>query len=115
MSVVGRCSIYEKRPQFCRDYPQPLHYLPEGCTFKFLGDKRAGECHAECCQEKCCCAIPREGGEPEGIAMDEFAGGLPCKHLVWAEAEDEMKTAEDEADSITSEIYDTLMPSIRGE
>jgi hypothetical protein len=47
--------------------------------------------------------------------MDEFAGGLPCKHLVWAEAEDEMKTAEDEADSITSEIYDTLMPSIRGE
>jgi hypothetical protein len=65
--------------------------------------------------ENNCCNYPRENGEPEGKAMDPMIGGMPCKHLVWVEGEDNFKTAEDEAPSITSEIYEELMPSIRGD
>lgn len=114
MPCVGRCRIYESRPQFCSDYPQAHHVLPSGCTYNFVGNERHGECHPEICLENNCCAWPREGGEPEGTSLDSYAGGLPCKHLVWVEEEDQEKIAEDEAPSITCALYEALMPSLVG-
>lgn len=111
---VGRCGIYENRPQFCRDYPTVTDHILPGCTYNFVGDERHGECQPELCQENNCCDYPREGGEPEGKSMDAHVGGLPCKHLRWVD-EETTKTAENEASSITSEIYEDLMPSIRGD
>ena len=75
MSCVGRCSIYEDRPQFCRDYPKVTDFIPERCTYHFVGEERRGECQPEVCQHHSCCAYPREGGEPQGKALDELAGG----------------------------------------
>ena len=112
MSCVGRCGIYNDRPDFCKVY-----FTPSGCTFTFEGDVRKGECQPDVCLENNCCNYPREGGEPEGVSMDSLIGGEPCKHLVWVEIEDNNKEAsgEDLAESITNELYETLMPSIRGE
>lgn len=91
--TVARCGIYESRPQVCKDYPKIDHYMLEECTYKFLGDKRSGEC---ACNVGACCNSPREGGEPGGTPLPFIAGGKPCKHLVWEskpldkEAEDPM-------------------------
>lgn len=115
MPCVGRCGIYESRPQFCRDYPRPGDFLPPACTYTFEGNVRKGECQPDICLENCCCNYPREGGEPEGKSLDELIGGVPCKHLVWHDTEDISKLAEDVAPSITDQIYEALKPSIRGE
>ena len=117
MPTVGRCGIYENRPQFCRDYPKVTDFLPEGCTYCFIGERRHGECDPTSCQENCCCAYPREEGEPEGASLDELAGGLPCRHLVWVDVEEEEKQADADYDdvSITGEIYDSVIPAIRGD
>jgi hypothetical protein len=80
----ARCGIYDKRPQVCRDYPKVDHYMPEECTFTFSGNERHGEC---ACGVGACCSSPRENGEPGGAALPALAGGKPCKHLVWDEAE----------------------------
>ena len=77
---VARCSIYEKRPELCRKYPQIYHYTPEECTFWFAGSERLGSCE---CDVGACCATPREKGEPGGAPLPDSCGGLPCKHLVW--------------------------------
>jgi hypothetical protein len=112
---VGRCGAYKNRPKFCADYPLPESFLPPSCTFYFDGDQRKGECRPDVCLDNNCCNYPREGGEPEGKSLDELAGGLPCKHLVWVEIEETPKLASNEEyPSITSEIYEALMPSIRG-
>ena len=118
MSCVGRCGVYgtSKRPQMCADYPRPGDFMPPSCTYRYEGNERHGECHPEVCLEDNCCNYPREGGEPEGKAMDPHVGGRGCKHLVWVENPEEVKTAsDDDVPSITSEIYETLMPAIRGE
>lgn len=115
MSCIGRCGIYATRPGFCRSYPTPTSTLPEGCTFSFLGSERQGECRPDVCQENNCCNYPREGGEPEGKALDPLIGGVPCKHLVWVETGEEEKVADNEAESITGDIYEALEPSIRGD
>ena len=89
--TVARCAIYENRPKVCRDYPQIDHYIPEECTFTFVGSERRGNCE---CDLGICCAIPRENGEPGGAPLPELAGGEPCKHLVWKDEEEEpIKTA----------------------
>jgi hypothetical protein len=95
MGCFGRCGIYKDRPQFCRDYPRVTDFIPPGCTFHFVGSERRGSCQPEVCGQNICCAWPREGGEPEGTALDPFAGGEPCKHLVWAETEPEKVASAD--------------------
>lgn len=87
---VARCSIYENRPEICRVYPKVDHYIPPQCTYYFKGEERQGSC---ACNDGACCASPRKDGEPGGVPMPQVAGGLPCKHLVWEESEQE-KTAE---------------------
>ena len=48
--------------------------------FFFPGDgTRRGVCDPEC--EAACCKLPRLDGEPLGAPVEEFLGGLPCKHL----------------------------------
>lgn len=119
MSCVGRCGVYgtSLRPQFCEDYPKPGDFTPPSCTYRFEGNERFGECHPEVCLDDTCCSYPREDGEPEGKGMDDLAGGLPCKHLCWVETPDFDKEASegDEVPSITNELYEALMPAIRGE
>ena len=78
--TVARCSIYENRPDVCRNYPQIYHYVPGECTFWFAGEDRQGECG---CEVGACCSLPREGGIPGGAPLPEEAGGAPCKYLVW--------------------------------
>jgi hypothetical protein len=73
------CSIHDKRPKVCRDYPQPDSYIPESCGFHFSGGEKKGCCYLEC--QASCCMLPREGGEPGGAPLPEIAGGEPCKHL----------------------------------
>lgn len=85
---IARCGIWENRPQVCRDYPKIDHYMPEECTYAFVGNERQGEC---ACNTGACCNVPREGGEPGGAPMPSIAGGSPCKHLVWVDAPDSME------------------------
>ena len=98
MGCVGRCTIYENRPAFCRDYPKVTDFLPPDCTFHFVGAERRGSCQPEVCGQNMCCAYPREGGEPTGISLDSLAGGMPCKHLTWIESET-VKRASSSVDS----------------
>lgn len=114
MACAGRCSIYEGRPKFCRDYPKLSDILLPGCTYHFVGDGRRGSCQPEVCEENICCSYPRDGGEPEGRSMDEFAGGSPCKHLVWVEVEEEKLAEDDGAPSISGELYDLVLSDILG-
>jgi len=105
MACIGRCGIYKDRPQFCEDYPTVTSFLPAGCTYHFVGEERRGECQPEACQQGNCCAIPREGGEPEAKAIDSLAGGEPCKHLRWEESPIVVvKVASDTTPSATSEL-----------
>jgi len=78
--VHARCGIYDQRPQICRDYPKIDQYIPEECTFLFIGDKRSGGCD---CNVGACCNTPRQDGEPGGAPLPAIAGGKACKHLVW--------------------------------
>lgn len=82
--LVGRCAIYETRPQVCVDYPKADSYVPPECTFTFPSGDRSGSC---ACDVAACCASPREGGEPGGASMPNISGGEPCKHLVWEEVD----------------------------
>ena len=74
------CSIWEKRPQVCRDYPKYDSYIPESCGYHFRGSEKMGCCYLEC--QAACCMLPRQGGEPGGAPLPEIAGGEPCKHLI---------------------------------
>ena len=82
MTTKTYCSIYERRPELCRNYPTVYHYVPPECTFWFAGDRRTGKCE---CNASVCCALPRENGEPEGKPMIGVSGGLPCKYLAYRE------------------------------
>jgi len=104
MACIGRCGIYSTRPQFCQDYPRVQDFIPPGCTYSFIGSERTGSCQPNVCQENICCAYPREGGEPEGVSLDEFAGGEPCKHLKWEEVPATKTASEDEGMSVTEEL-----------
>ena len=73
------CAIYDKRPQFCKDYPQLLHYKPNSCPFYFIDGERRGFCEPDCDSE--CCRVPRSGGEPEGHYLPASRGGLPCRYI----------------------------------
>ena len=87
---IARCGIYEERPEVCRVYPKIDHYRPDECTYAFIG----GECIGKCeCDVGACCAIPREGGLPGGAPIPKEAGGQPCKHLVWEEAQTKTASA----------------------
>lgn len=78
------CSIYEKRPELCKTYPLPGHYMPPSCGFSFLGDgTRRGRCLPEC--DASCCRVPRSKGEPEGVWTPDIMGGEPCKHLEYVD------------------------------
>lgn len=113
MGCYGRCGVYSKRPQFCRDYPQVHDFVPPGCTFHFIGEERRGSCQPEVCGQSICCAYPREGGEPEGRSLDAMAGGMPCRHLEWVEtAPPKTASAEDHiesADQITSRLIASMI------
>lgn len=88
--MKGVCSIYDQRPEMCRKYPVISSPMPSECTYTFpSSEDRQGDCS---CGVGACCAIPREGGEPEGAPLPSEAGGEPCKHLVWV-ADDKEKTA----------------------
>lgn len=104
MACMGRCGIYAKRPQFCRDYPRVYDFLPPSCTFYFVGEERRGSCQPEVCQSDICCAYPREGGEPEGKAMDAMIGGEPCKHLKWEEIPSEKTASADDPPCVDQEM-----------
>jgi Fe-S-cluster containining protein len=80
--LIAQCSIYENRPDVCKQYPQVYHYVPEECTYWFAGSERVGRCK---CDVGACCNIPREGGLPGGAPLPEEAGGAPCKYLTWDE------------------------------
>jgi hypothetical protein len=78
------CSIYEKRPDLCRRYPEPGSFVPESCGYVFFGDgKRRGRCVPEC--EASCCRMPRIGGDPTATSLPDAAGGLPCRYLTYTE------------------------------
>lgn len=83
---IARCSIYEDRPQVCKDYPKIDHYRPEECTYAFMDNERIGRCE---CNVGACCSVPREGGLPGGAPLPERAGGAPCKYLTWEEEDSE--------------------------
>ena len=88
MSSVARCSIYETRPQLCRDYPRIDHWTPSECTYHFSGSDRRGDCS---CDVGACCQTPREKGEPGGAPLPAEAGGEPCKYLAWEDRPMEKK------------------------
>tara|TARA_Y100000034_G_scaffold136006_1_gene210232 strand:- start:1023 stop:1370 length:348 start_codon:yes stop_codon:yes gene_type:complete len=113
MACVGRCSNYEDRPEFCRSYPQIQDNLPEQCTYHFEGEKRAGVCQPEVCQEHNCCAYPRERGEPAAKSLDDMAGGLPCTHLRWEEVEDNTKIASAEEGISSVEFLRAVVAVLR--
>lgn len=73
------CSIWETRPQVCRDYPKYDSYIPESCGYYFTGGEKKGGCYLECQAQ--CCMLPRQDGEPGGAPLPEIAGGLPCRYL----------------------------------
>ena len=83
--LVSRCSVYERRPKVCVDYPRADHYMPPECTYQFIDGQREGDCS---CDVGACCRTPRERGEPGGAALPTECGGLPCRHLVTEEIED---------------------------
>lgn len=89
------CSIYDERPEMCRNYPaRDGRYIPPSCSFFFPGDgTRRGSCDPKC--EAACCRLPRVGGEPLGLPLEEELGGLPCKFLALKE-EDDAETEEKE-------------------
>lgn len=75
------CSIYENRPQMCKDYPKQGSYIMPQCGYFFPGDgTRRGSCTPEC--EAACCREPRRNGEPGEGSLPAELGGEPCKYLV---------------------------------
>jgi hypothetical protein len=98
MACVGRCGIYDSRPQFCQDYPQVHDFVPPKCTFSFQTDT--------------CCGYPREGGEPEGTSLDPLAGGEACKHLVWEEVAAKEASGDDVAPM--EELYALVAGALGG-
>lgn len=84
------CGIYEDRPEECKRYPEPGSYMLKQCSFYFADNERKGACDPEC--QAGCCMLPRHQGEPTGPAVPEIAGGLPCKHLVYAKAHPALST-----------------------
>jgi len=58
--------------------------------------------------------MPRALGKPDGDPLDEMAGGLPCKHMVWAELEAMEKDATIFADSISNEMYEVSLGDMLG-
>jgi len=111
MTHVVRCGIYDKRPQFCRDYPQSTDFLPAACSYRFLNGERTGSCQPEVCQEQACCNWPRKDGEPTAEACTREEGGRACKHLVWAELP-QTKTASDIAEYDPNELYEMTLNSM---
>lgn len=110
-SCIGKCGAYGSRPDFCKNYPTLSSFIPPGCTYYFHNGQRHGECDPSSCGENNCCSYPREGGEPEGKSLDSFAGGLPCKHLIWDEKDEMEKDAsvdiarfEEEYNSLIAEV-----------
>jgi hypothetical protein len=73
------CSIYDRRPDVCKKYPQRGNYIPDSCGYYFVNSERRGDCYLEC--QAACCMLPRENGEPGGAPLPEIAGGMPCKYL----------------------------------
>lgn len=104
MQCVGRCGAYGSRPDFCKNYPTIHDTLPPGCTYSFHNGVRSGDCHPEICGDNNCCSYPRENGEPEGKSLDQFLGGLPCKHLMWDEVDEMEKDASVELSTFDSEV-----------
>ena len=111
MTQYARCGIYERRPQFCRDYPRPGDPRPASCTFQFVGEERTGSCQPEVCQEEACCNWPRRDGEPEGEAMTRTEGGRPCRHLRWGDVP-ETKTASGEVEYDPAEAHDLFFAGV---
>ena len=111
MTHVVRCGIYASRPQFCRDYPGPMDFMPAACTYRFVNGERQGSCQSEVCQEQACCNFPRKGGEPVAEACPTADGGLPCKHIMWVELPTEKK-ASNAADYDPGELFDQVLNSM---
>lgn len=99
---VARCAIYENRPKECREYPKIDSYMPEECTYYFVGNERRGKC---ACGVGACCATPRDDGEPTARHLPALAGGLPCKHLAVAEESPSEKVAGVQAWSMSHEEW----------
>ncbi len=87
------CKIYKDRPEFCRRYPEPGSFVLPSCGYHFPGDgTRRGRCEPAC--DASCCRLPRMNGEPDGTSLPEAAGGMPCKHLDYVDADVEFAPAE---------------------
>jgi len=86
------CSIYEHRPQMCRDYPTPESYTPPECTYYFTAEGRKGSCDPYC--QAACCLIPRVDGVPEAPPLPMSEGGRPCKYLIVADRHPALEDSE---------------------
>jgi hypothetical protein len=108
MGCVGKCGIYEERPNFCKEYPKVIDFVPPRCTFHFIGEERRGSCQPEACGQDLCCTYPRDGGEPEGTSLDAMAGGAPCKHLQWTETSPPKEASAEGVPCVEMEIAQLL-------
>lgn len=109
--VVALCGIYDQRPQNCRDYPKIDQYMPEECTYVFVGQERRGEC---ACGIGACCNVPRRDGEPGETALPTIAGGRPCKHLVWKEVDDPVEKVASTPVEVSASPCCSLYDLVRG-
>ena len=85
---MGLCRLHgtPEKPQRCMDFPEGPEDMAErrpSCTYRFINEQREGTCQPNVCQAQCCCAEPREGGEPDAPSLSALQGGLPCKFLEW--------------------------------
>jgi len=84
--ISARCSIYETRPQACKDFPtkpQEILSLP-GCTYKITPKDGLLQITGNCnCLLAYCCSTPRLNGEPLAKTTPVKLGGKPCKYLIY--------------------------------
>ena len=114
---MGTCKLHSsgQKPERCNAYPSLHDYMPSKCTYYFEKGRRMGSCKPNVCQEENCCAIPREGGEPMGTALEGHLGGKPCKFLEWSFVPERIEKHASAAQSTYKYYKDRLYKAIIGE
>lgn len=75
------CTIYEDRPDHCINFPAFGKPRPDTCGFELIDRPFESRCNPNCLAS--CCLVPREEGQPDGIALPFAEGGRICRHLAW--------------------------------
>jgi len=75
------CADYENRPPSCSGFPPPRSYRPPSCGYDRQDSPEEPHCNPDCLAS--CCLVPREEGQPDGVALPFEEGGLSCRHLTW--------------------------------